>query len=94
MPRQPGWATYRRMYLRQDLENGFVHKTANMTYGDEKYVVLCENYPDVDLPHGVRVFQIVRVKDGKFMLKNNRWRPANNLSDAVDVAQEMLWDND
>lgn len=39
---------------------------------------------------GDYVMQVVRVKDGCPLLKDDASRPCDNLSDAVDVAGEML----
>lgn len=43
---------------------------------------------------GDYVTQVVRVSDGKELLDDGRCRPCDNLDDAVDVAGEMIWDND
>ena len=36
------------------------------------------------------VVQVVRVSDGKKLLEDGRCRPCDNLNDAIDVATEML----
>lgn len=43
---------------------------------------------------GDYVMQVVRVSDGKELLADGRCRPCDNLDDAIDVACEMLNDND
>lgn len=44
--------------------------------------------------HCKDVVQVVRVSDGARLLVDGRARPCDNLEDAVDVASEMLNDND
>ena len=39
---------------------------------------------------GKDVVQAVRVSDGKEMLSEGRYRPCDNLDDAIDVAGEMM----
>jgi hypothetical protein len=41
------------------------------------------------------VIQVVRVRDGEKLLSEGRCRPCDNLyDDAIDVAMEMLWDEE
>lgn len=85
-----GWATARREWLGKAVNGETITKTANLLYGNEKYLVLCANYPDEEHRYGVSVEQVVKVEDSSLCLTPGRWRPANNLSDAVSVAAEML----
>lgn len=40
--------------------------------------------------YGKTVVQVVRVSDGKELLKDGSCRPCDNLEDAIDVAGEMF----
>ena len=40
--------------------------------------------------YGKTVMQVVRVSDGKELLKDDSCRPCDNLDDAIDVAGEMM----
>lgn len=55
-----------------------------------KCVIICKN-----AGHDLKtVDQVVRVADGKELLADHRWRWCDNLEDAIEVAGEMLADND
>lgn len=54
--------------------------------GNGKVVVVVNNCKGF----GKTVMQVVRVSDGKELLKNGRCRPCDNLDDAIDVAGEMI----
>lgn len=56
-----------------------------------KCVIICKSGTGRDMK---TVDQVVRVSDGKELLCDHRWRWTDNLEDAVDVAGEMLDDND
>ena len=54
--------------------------------GNGKVVIIvndCRGY-------GKTVMQVVRVSDGKELLKDGSCRPCDNLDDAIDVAGEMI----
>lgn len=42
---------------------------------------------------GKSVVQLIRVSDGAELFKNGECRPCDSLADAVDVADEMIQDN-
>ena len=75
----------------KDYERKHNEKNMFTTYDDEnngKVVIVvndCKGY-------GKTIMQIVRVCDGKELLTNGECRPCDNMSDACDVAIEMLWD--
>ena len=54
--------------------------------GNGKVVIVVNNCKG----YGKTVMQVVRVSDGKELLKNGSCRPCDNLDDAVDVAGEMF----
>lgn len=56
--------------------------------GDNGKVVVVVNYCGELL--GRDVVQVVRVSDGKELLTEERCRPCDNLDDAIDVAMEMV----
>ena len=54
--------------------------------GNGKVVIVVNNCKG----YGKTVMQIVRLSDGKQLLKNGSCRPCDNLDDAIDVAGEMM----
>ena len=75
---------YKDYKLRRNEHNSFV--TYDYNDGNGKVVIIvniCKGY-------GNTVMQVVRVRDGKELLKDGACRPCDSLDDAVDVAGEML----
>lgn len=56
--------------------------------GNGKVVIVVNSHPHKCI--GKYVTQVVRVSDGKELLKDNSCRPCDNLNDAIDVASEMM----
>lgn len=56
--------------------------------GNGKMVIVVNNCKG----YGKTVMQVIRVKDGKEMIKNGSCRPCDNLDDAIDLAGEMMED--
>ena len=56
--------------------------------GNGKTVIVVTKHP----LYGRTVWQVVRVRDGKELIKSGRCRPCDNLDDAIDVAGEMMED--
>ena len=56
--------------------------------GNGKVVIVVNAHPHKDI--GKYVTQVIRVSDGKELLKDGSCRPCDNLDDAIDVAGEMM----
>lgn len=67
-------------------KNSFV--VTNLTDAKVKAVIIV-NVHNV----GKSVIQLVRVSDGEELFKNGECRPCDSLEDALDVAEEIVWDN-
>lgn len=75
---------YKNYMVRGTERNAFV--TYDYKDGNGKVVIvvnICKGY-------GETVMQVVRVRDGKRMIPNGGCRPCDNLDDAIDVAGEMM----
>lgn len=75
---------YRGYELRGNEKNMFTTYDFGGDFGKCVIVVnQCKGY-------GNTVVQVVRVHDGAELLEEGACRPCDNLSDAIDVANEML----
>lgn len=76
---------YKNYQIKGNEHNSFV--TYNYNDGIHNKVVIvvnnCKGF-------GKTVMQVIRVSDGKELLKNGSCRPCDNLDDAIDVAGEMI----
>ena len=77
--------TYKNYRCSGSERNGFVVYNFN----DHGKVVIIVNI-NKSKYIGDYVTQVIRVSDGKELLKNGACRPCDNLDDAIDVAAEMI----
>lgn len=56
--------------------------------GNGKVIIVVNSHPNKYV--GKHVTQVIRVSDGKELLKDGSCRPCDNLDDAIDVAEEMI----
>lgn len=75
---------YKNYQTRGNEHNSFV--TYDYGDGNGKVVIVV----NIDRLYGDTVKQVIRVSDGKELLKNGSCRPCDNLDDAIDVAGEMM----
>lgn len=79
----------KEQYKKYSCEGGEHNSFAVYDYkdGNGKIVIVVKNL----LVYGYKdVVQAVRVSDGKEMIEEGRCRPCDNLDDAIDVAGEMM----
>lgn len=62
--------------------------TYNYDDGNGKVVIVVNSHPHKYI--GKHVTQVIRVSDGKELLKDGSCRPCDNMYDAIDVAGEMI----
>ena len=75
---------YKDYHIKDNEKNMFA--TYDYQDGNGKVVIVvndCRGY-------GKTVMQVVRVSDGKKLLKDGSCRPCDNMDDAIDVAGEMM----
>ena len=65
-----------------------MYTTYDYKDGNGKVVIVVNSHPHKDI--GKYVTQVIRVSDGKELLKDGDCRPCDNLDDAIDVAGEMI----
>lgn len=75
---------YKNYHIKGNEKNIFI--TYDYKDGNGKVVIVvndCRGYEKT-------VMQVVRVSDGKELLKGGSCRPCDNMDDAIDVAGEMM----
>ncbi len=77
---------YKEYHISSNEKNMFT--TYDYNDGNGKVVIIVNSHSNKYV--GKYVTQVVRVSDGKELLKDGSCRPCDNLDDAIDVAGEMM----
>ena len=79
----------REQYIGTEINGETIVKTTNFKLNDKPFTILMSDYKDDSLPYGVCVEAIIDRSNGENVIAG-KCRPADNMTDAVDVALEML----